>query len=257
MSLRVLLLVSILGLSACTTAQEPRVHVRGDADFNQLVLDAIARMPAGGRYATTAQAHQRLGASIALDASGLALTPRVAQPSYCSGATYHAFLAGIDALQRLGTVTLEPRTLQALLVRGQRDGEGVWGRWNANGPGTARLFTEAGLGRNFTDWSDARPGDFMKIWWNDEIGQRERGHSVVFLGAAGDTVTFWSSNQPDGYGQQTIPRSRVKWAVFSRFEHPAVLNRLAGLPKMDRYLADMLTRPSSRAEVAEKCAIRR
>jgi hypothetical protein len=35
------------------------------------------------------------------------------------------------------------------MIRGQRDGEGIWGRWNANGPGTARLFHEMNLGENF------------------------------------------------------------------------------------------------------------
>lgn len=238
-------------------AQEPRVHTRSSSSgLNQLVLDAVGRMPAGGRYSTSSQANQRLGASIRIDSRGLALTPEVAQPSYCSGATFLVFVAAVDALIRRGTITAETPVLQSLLVRGQRDGEGIWGRWNANGPGTARLFAEAGLGRNFTDWSEARPGDFMKIWWNNEVGQRERGHSVIFLGAEGDEVLFWSSNVPSGYGRRTVPRSQVKWAVFSRFEHPEALRQLATLPKRDDYLASMLTRPSSRAEVAAKCGFR-
>lgn len=254
MSPRLLLLFVSLCLSAL--AQEPRVHTHSEAGLNQLVLNAVGRMPAAGRYSTSPQANQRLGASIRLDVRGLVLAPEVAQPSYCSGATYQVFVAVIDALTRRGSVAPDTRTLQALLVHGQRDGEGVWGRWNANGPGTARLFAETGLGRNFTDWSTARPGDFLKVWWNNEIGQRERGHSVVFLGVEGDQVLFWSSNQPAGYGRRSVARSEVKWAVFSRFEHPEALARLAALPKIDAYLASMLTRPSSRAEVAAKCGFR-
>ncbi len=251
-----LFLIPLLFVSTCAFAQEPRVHTRSDAEFNRLVLNAVGRMPTGGRYSTSAQANQRLAASVRLDAGNLMLAPDLARPSYCSGATYQVFVTVVDALIRRGSVALDTPTLQALLVRGQRDGEGVWGRWNANGPGTARLFSEAGLGRNFTDWSEARAGDFLKVWWNDEIGQRERGHSVIFLGIEDDQVLFWSSNQPDGYGRRSVPRSQVKWAVFSRFEHPESLDRLAQLPKSDAYLASMLTRPSSRVEVAERCGFR-
>lgn len=251
-----LLLLFLFMLTIVALAQEPRVHVRGDADLNRLVLNAVGRMPAGGGYSVARQAHQRLAASIRLDARGLVLDPRIAQPSYCSGATYHAFLDVVAQLIQRGSLALDAATLKALLVHGQRDGDGVWGRWNANGPGTARLFAEAGLGRNFTSWRDARPGDFLKVWWNDEIGQRERGHSVVFLGADEKEVLFWSSNQTGGYGRRSVPRTQVKWAVFSRFEHPAAIARLARLPKTDAYLASMLTRPSSRAEVAERCAMR-
>src|SRR5256885_5765061 len=54
-------------------------------------------------------------------------------------------------------------TLDELMIRdGQRDGEGIWGRWNANGPGTARLFQELGIGRNFVDVSQAQPGEDRK-----------------------------------------------------------------------------------------------
>jgi hypothetical protein len=34
-----------------------------------------------------------------------------------------------------------------IISSSQRDGAGIWGRWNANGPGTARLFYELGLGQ--------------------------------------------------------------------------------------------------------------
>jgi hypothetical protein len=72
--------------------------------------------------------------------------------------------------------------MENLLIRGQGDGVGIWGRWNANGPGTARLFEELHLGKNFTSFEEARPGDFMKIFWNDNIGGTESGHSVIYLG---------------------------------------------------------------------------
>lgn len=258
---RPLFLFASLLLPAGAAEPTPRVHTGRKPDLNRLVLNAIGRMPSGGAYSTTAQANQRLGASIRLDSTGLALSPEIAQPSYCSGATYHVFVSVIDQLTRQGIIDPSPKLHQALLVRGQSDGVGLWGRWNANGPGTARLFAEADLGQNFTDWSQARPGDFLKVWWNQEIGQRERGHSVVFLGlertAKGeDGVLFWSSNQPDGYGRKVVPRSQIKWALFSRFENPDALENLATLPAKDAYLAAMLTRPSTRQEVARQCRFR-
>lgn len=250
-----------LGTVLLASAQEPRVQVGGGSDASGLILNALGRMPYGGHYSTSTQANQRLASSMKVEGGRLVLSPDVAQPSYCSGATYQIFVAVAEQLSRRGDVRLPAEALQALLVRGQRDGEGIWGRWNANGPGTARLFAEAGLGRNFVSWSEARRGDFMKVWWNDEIGQREHGHSVIYLGTettpdGGEGVLFWSSNQPDGYGRKVVPRQKIKWALFSRLENPEALARLGSLPKRDAYLAEMLTRPSTREEVMKMCRVR-
>ena len=111
------------------------------------------------------------------------------------------------------------RHLKQLMIRGQRDGEGIWGRWNANGPGTARLFHELDLGQNFDDFAEAQPGDFMKIFWSPEVGRAEHGHSVIFLGmekrAGLDYVHFWSSNIPFGYGDAAC-RARKSCTPFFR-----------------------------------------
>ncbi|HWB60619.1 MAG TPA: hypothetical protein VG733_14085, partial [Chthoniobacteraceae bacterium] len=155
-------------------------------------------------------------------------------------------------------LNLNYATLTALMIRdGQKDGEGVWGRWNANGPGTARLFYELGLGHNFTDFAQARPGDFMKIFWNDEVGKLEHGHSVIFLGlekqAGVDYVKYWSSNIPAGYGEKSVPRSKIIRAIFSRLETPQNLQRIEQTPDIDVYLASLLAKRSSFAEAGQKC----
>ena len=126
------------------------------APYNGLILQQIHAMPSNGGYSAGHLATLRLAAATSLDPAGLNVAANEAMPSYCSGATYLVFLKTVGALARSGDVVLDQRALRALLVNGQRDGEGVWGRWNANGPGTARLFYEMGLGRNFT--SSARPG---------------------------------------------------------------------------------------------------
>src|SRR6266705_2561415 len=164
------------------------------ADYNDLILDQIKQMPTGGRYSVSHFAKIRLQSSAHFESGKFFILPSSASPSFCSGATYLVFIRAIEALRARGQLHLDFATLEQLIIRDQHDGEGIWGRWNANGPGTARLFHELGLGRNFTDFAQARPGDFMKIFWNKNVGQKERGHSVIFLGtinrADGQYVRF-------------------------------------------------------------------
>jgi hypothetical protein len=198
--------------------------------LNQLVLDAIKKMPSGGGYATTAKAFESLRSARWVGSDGaLAGDASRATPSFCSGATYLLFLEVIRTLQHKNELELSSAAAAALVSIHGPDGHGIWGRWNANGPGTARLFFELGIGKNFADFESAMPGDFMKIWWTSEIGKSERGHSVVFLGSVTDdqgieSVRFWSSNIPDGYGEKVVPRAKVKRMLFSRFEKPSALN---------------------------------
>lgn len=220
-------------------------------DWNRVILDEISRMPKGGGYATNREAKQALIQAVKPQGNRLRVRPDVATPSFCSSATY---LLLLKVLQK---TPLSPEAEAALLVGSQPDGVGVWGRWNANGPGTARLFYELDAGRNFSRFEEARPGDFMKIFWSKEIGSRERGHLVVFLGTetrdGEEVVRFWSSNKPNGYGDKVVPRRQIARAVFSRLERPENFSRAAALPKKDAYLASMLERPSSEVEMRKMC----
>ncbi len=228
--------------------------------LNTMILQVIATMPEEGGYSVSSPASRLLAEAIRLAPSGLAIDAAHASPSYCSGATYLLFASVCQRLIREGRLSLSEETLRAMLVTGQRDGEGIWGRWNANGPGTARLFHELDLGENFTDWARARPGDFMKIFWTTEIGAKERGHSVVFLGteteAGVEYVHFWSSNKPRGYSEKRVPRKSVAFAIFSRLQNPENLSRFSRIPARDSFLASMLTTRSTPAEVAEKCGMK-
>jgi hypothetical protein len=219
------------------------------ADWNAAVLAAVREMPVGGGYSATSEASARLRNAADLRGDALVVRPSVARPSYCSGATFLVLLKVVAQAQASGALTLDPA---ALLPAMQRDGEGVWGRWNANGPGTARLFHELGLGENFTSWDAARPGDFLKIFWRDAVGANERGHSVVYLGTVTrdgvECVRFWSSNKPGGYGEKIVPKAKIARALFSRLEHPERFALAASLPRTDTYLASLLERDSSFAE---------
>ena len=227
---------------------KPASQATVETNLNQMILDQLAQMPHGGGYATTTEATGKLTEAVKAVSSGtgLSLKPDLAQPSYCSGATYMVFLKVVDQLVKTKRLQVPAKLQQTLAVTRQLDGVGVWGRWNANGPGTARLFFELGLGRNFVGLEHARPGDFLKVWWNEFVGKQERGHSVIFLGrtktAEGECIRFWSSNDPDGMGEKTVPVTKIMRALVSRFENPSGLARLGSLPAKDKFLASMLTR---------------
>jgi len=229
------------------------------SDFNAIVLEQIRTMPEGGGYATTREAHQALNSAVDVSPMGLRVESSKAQPSYCSGATYLLFLKTLVAAEKQGLCPQGLTSSEFLLPKAMADGVGIWGRWNANGPGTARLFHELGLGINFTAWEQARPGDFMKIFWSSDVGKKERGHLVVFLGTETKDgvahVRFWSSNKPGGYGEKSVPKSKVAAVIFSRLENPSNMQRAATMPKKDAYLASLLTYESSLSEALQKSGV--
>ena len=228
--------------------------------INRIILDQMRQMPTGGAYSSTTFATIRLQSATHFEAGKFIIMPGAASPSYCSGATYLVFLKAIESMRSIGLLKLDYASLMSLMIRDQqKDGEGVWGRWNANGPGTARLFYELGLGKNFTDFAQAQPGDFMKIFWTKEVGKFEHGHSAIYLGTemrdGVECVRFWSSNNPAGYGEKSVPLNTITHVIFSRLQNPENLSRAGGLPFSDAYLAGSLTRRSSFAEARAKCGM--
>jgi hypothetical protein len=226
-------------------------------DSNAAVLTALSTMPHEGGYSASTETTRRLQAAVQ-PRNGLTIIPELAKPSYCSGATYLVFLRTLQLLDPPGLQT-NAALIDALLIHGQPDGVGIWGRWNANGPGTACLFQELKLGRNFTSFAQARPGDFMKIFWTTAVGRSEHGHSVIYLGQETrqgvEMVRFWSSNQPFGFGEKLVPRSRIASAIFSRLENPENIGRALVFPLRNGYLASLNRKESSLAEALDQCGI--
>jgi len=226
-------------------------------DYDNLILEQVKQMPQGGRYSVSHFAKIRLQSSAHFESGKFFILP--SGPSFCSGATYLVFIRTIEALRARGDLHLDYATLEKLIIRDQHDGEGIWGRWNANGPGTARLFHELQLGSNFDNFDQAKPGDFMKIFWSRQVGKNEHGHSTIFLGmenrADGQYVRYWSSNIPSGYGEKAVPRSKIAYAIFSRLQTPANLARINNAPLVDTYLASLLRTRSSIAEAGTKCGL--
>jgi hypothetical protein len=89
----------------------------------------------------------------------------------------------------------------------------------------------------------------MKIFWTGKVGRLEHGHSVIFLALERqngvEMVRYWSSNKPVGFGEKSVPRSRIANAIFSRLEYPANIQRASTLNQRDAYLASLLTQDSS------------
>ena len=104
------------------------------------------------------------------------------------------------ALERQPNVAREHLTAeQARALRTE------WFVPQAKGRGPAAALPRLGLGIAIDDLDDARPGDFVQVWFNNA-----RGHSMIFHAWQRDatgTITaieFWSS-QPwtDGVGRST------------------------------------------------------
>ncbi|MCP5547851.1 MAG: hypothetical protein H7A50_10810 [Akkermansiaceae bacterium] len=221
------------------------VPAGGDDGFNTKVLAAVRSMPRGGGYDGSDAAKNRMPEACSWNGGALTVDAGAASPGFCSGATY---LVLLDALGS------GPREMMP--VTDQIDGHGIFGRWNANGPGCAKLVADLGAGVNFTSWDEARPGDFLKIWWTDEIGGRERGHHVVYLGRTGDIVRYWSSNQPGGYGVKTARIDECRRVLFTRITRPDRFAAAGRLPERDAWLEAMLRKDFTWSDVVARCMVR-
>ena len=177
-----------------------------------------------GNYSTSDQAKQALVDSFRWSEryQRPQLDSLAARPSFCSSAVWVATLAALLHWEEMNRRrVISAASWRALLPHLDKDGIGPWGYANANGPGFALLIHKLGAGVNFTDWEKARPSDVLKIWWNEHIGGRERGHIVILVKDEGDTACVWSSHvardgQPAGYGIRRIPKNAMKRVLFTR-----------------------------------------
>lgn len=231
-------------------------------DFSACVLRALEHMPKGGGYSVKAPASRNLSTKAVVwdeAAQKMRIDVQAAQPSFCSGACYVALLHALEIWQEATGSALPPAAWKSLAVRGQADGSGVWGRANANGPGFSKLVHDLKAGVSFTDPAAAKPGDFLKFFWNEEIGAKERGHMVVFLGShqveGQPHIRYWSANMPDGYSERSIPLAKMHHLIFTRITRPANFANAASLPPTDAWLRDMQKKSVAFKEVSLTCGI--
>lgn len=233
--------------------------------FNQYVLWAIQnKMPAGGGYSATPQTVNHLAGNVVSwqpSTQKLTVNPLNARPSFCSAACYLVLLQALQKWEQHSTNKLPAVAWQAFnIAENQADGHGVWGRANANGPGLAKLVADVGAGVNFTDVALARPGDFLKIFWSPDIGAKERGHLVVYLGAEKKNdriyLRYWSANKPEGYSTKSVPLDQMHNIIFTRITAPQNFANVVKLPACDALLESMLTKDFSMAQIIKMCRIR-
>lgn len=230
-------------------------------EINKIILSTLSEFPKGGGYSVSRKALNALAQAISYDpkVDQFLVTPNKCIPSFCSGATYLVLLKTLQTLSEERKLALTPEAWKAYSETGNSDGDGLWGRWNANGPGTAKLFHDLQAGMSFSSLDRALPGDFMKIWWNMEIGAKESGHSVIYLGCSTENgeemIRFWSSNIPNGFGEKKIPRTKAKRLLFSRLTRPENLAKSAKLPRHDKFLASMLNRSYLWEDIVAECGV--
>ncbi len=99
-------------------------HASLASDYNSLILEQIKEMPQGGRYSVSHFAKIRLQSSAHFESGKFFILPSQASPSFCSGATYLVFIRTIETLRARGQLHLDYSTLERLIIRDQRDGEG-------------------------------------------------------------------------------------------------------------------------------------
>jgi hypothetical protein len=245
-------LAMITAFSLAARAEPFAARGCGGVDYNAMVLDIIKGLPNGGGYSRggsfqlpTVTAHNIGGDRWEMRAfDGF--------PSHCASATYAVFARLVAVLQNSGSINLSAEQILAFETKKRTpdgatlvDGQGTFQIFNANGAGVAAFLKHTGTGMSFRDDKllYARPGDFLKIFWSENVGASEKGHQVIFTGhrvmGGRDMVCFWSSQHQgkkkrggstealyfpaekggevhDGYGEVCRPREDIKEMVFSR-----------------------------------------
>jgi len=200
--------------------------------YNDYILQGIDQAQSsamdGGGYFTgiTAQPTESpIGYELQLLGRPLLDPPRTT--SYCSGASYTAFIEGLNRILRdMDHPPLDYDHYEAMRMQEPDGGRRedlikFWGYWNADGFGSHfALVQYAGMGREIKP-ENARPGDFMNISWKSGLG-----HSVVFLGWYRDAegqnnVVYWSSQKStNGMSDQVVPLDKVKYVKIVRLTRP-------------------------------------
>lgn len=200
--------------------------------YNNFILRGIDKVqsmaPNGGGYFTglkSTPAESPIGYELKFLGKSLIEPPR--STSYCSGASFSAFIEGMNFIfQMKDSVEIDNEHFEALRMQesdGSRRNDWVkfWGNWNADGFGNHfALVQNTGIGEEIKP-ENARPGDFMNISWKSG-----NGHSVIFLGWYIDNnddkfLLYWSSQKStNGIADQLVSIDRIKSVKVVRIIKP-------------------------------------
>ncbi len=288
--------VVIAALPVGAQAEPSSVSGCAGTDYNAMILDIIKTLPSGGGYSRGSSFQSPTITAHNIGADRWEMRVYDGFPSHCTGATYAVFARLIAVLQDDGRIALDGEQIAALSARSRMpdgatlvDGQGPFQIFNSNGAGVAALLKHTGTGMSFRDDKllYARAGDFLKLFWNDNVGASEQGHQVIYLGrktvGSRDMVCFWGSQRQnkkkrpggtealyfpaadgekvvDGYGEACRPRDDIRAMVFSRvtcMEHlaaglddmraKALETRGVPFPFVDEYLYKLRNSSSDQA----------
>lgn len=278
---RICVFAGVLGAGVVATAlaaqAAPRAPMCSNVDYNRMILKIIRDLPPGGGYSLGSDLELPMITADNIGSGRWEMRVYDGQPSHCSSATYTVFAHLVAQLQNAGEISLNPQQILSLAAlktlpdgTARRDGDGPFWIFNSNGAGAAALLKHTGTGISFRDDKllYARPGDFLKIFWNENVGATERGHQVIYTGRrrieGRNMICFWSSQRQrkkkrngrteplyfpassidkvhNGYGEVCRPREDIKAMIFSRVT--CMENLAIGLDRMAAHAADRGGRP--------------
>lgn len=191
-------------------------------------IDAVQKTaPDGGGYFIGIKAdppESPIGYPLKLKSCALVSPQRTT--SYCSGASFSAFIEGLNFYLTDNDLEIDEKREELLRMQekdgGRREDKvEFWGNWNADGYGNHFALVQYFKAGEIIMPEEAQPGDFMNISWNNG-----GGHSVVFLGWYYDeseelNVVYWSSQKgTNGLGDDVVPVSRIKEVMIVRVTEP-------------------------------------
>jgi len=216
--------------------------------INQKVLQAVDIVQStaldGGGYFANIKAdppESPIGYELKLFGRSLLNPPRTT--SYCSGASYAAFIEAINLYFFEKQTEISYERYEALRMQeedgGRREDQiKFWGKWNDDGYGcNYALVQYSEMGTDIKP-EDALPGDFVNIIWNSG-----GGHSVVFLGWYKDespilNLVYWSSQKStNGLGDVVVPIEKIKNVKFVRLTNPQNIFAFDPLKEVNRKIS--------------------
>lgn len=209
------ILVLVLALCSLMAAQAHKLDRNAqNEEWQAAVMSAVGQFPVKGGYYTGGKPNANFAKTawrglndaykLPAGAQKVEFDQMQAQPSFCSSATYAALIKALTLWDKSGKISRAAWVNMKPYVgikddlnpdgMGQDDGEGFWGRANANGPGIGVLVNEMKAGFSMTAyrgaksdrnkesvgekyatdeewqgceiWQSMIPGDFVKIFWD-------------------------------------------------------------------------------------------
>lgn len=172
-------------------------------EFNDIVLETLARYPADGTHTYHwPKSGSWKGCTKDLEYAGAIVCEGDEQGrAYCCGLTFEVFL---DAYRTWCARNARPWRIKDFGLKGVRRLQSQWFGSAADPSCVYTALVSNDLGVRIEDWNQARPGDFVQLWRHSGSG-----HSVVFLGWERKQkeivgLRYWSTQTAtDGIGERT------------------------------------------------------